>query len=61
MSSGFDALLNCQRTTHREHTVAAPLLRDAIFIASQTIIYEELQTLMCATLCFVDNLWEKSA
>jgi hypothetical protein len=23
------------------------------------IIYEELQTLRCLTLCFVDNLWEK--
>jgi len=23
------------------------------------IIYEELPTLICATLCFVDNLWEK--
>ena len=55
----FESLLNFQRTTHREHTAAALLLRDATFVTSPCIIYEELQTLVCATLCFVDNLWEK--
>ena len=59
MSSCFVSLFNYQRTTHREHTAAALLLRDATIVASPSIIYEELETLICATLCFVDNLWEK--
>ena len=44
----FASLLNCQRTTHREHTVAALLLRDAtlshlhaLYMKSFKRLYEE--------------------